>query len=264
MGHRLNKKQEKHNKLILDQFSRQAVPFSKKVPAHSNAAAFKLIIKTVGINKKDNVLDIACGPGMLSAALARTAKHVTGIDLVPSMIEQARLLQREKKLSNMDWILGDVAKLPFGDASFSAVVTRFSFHHFLEPPKVLREMMRVASPGGKVAVVDVFTKSRAHSRLHNLLEKLRDDSHVKALSLLELRKMFRRAGLRKVKARFYQLEIGLETQIRASFPKPGDADRIRQLVSNDKDGIVSARRDHGVCLTYPIVIIVGEKARDRT
>jgi ubiquinone/menaquinone biosynthesis C-methylase UbiE len=248
-----------HNKLILDQFTRQAVPFSKKVPAHSNQAAFDLIIKTAGINKKDNVLDIACGPGMLSAAIAQKAGHITGIDLVPSMIKQARLLQREKKLSNMDWKLGDVHKLPFTDGSFSTVVTRFSFHHFLKPPSVLKEMARVVKPKGRVAVVDVFTRSQAHSRLHNLLEKLRDGSHVKALSLVELKKMFKGAGLRKIKTRFYQLEIELERQLSASFPKPGDADRIRRLVGNDKRGIVSVRQGRDVYLTYPIAIIVGEK-----
>jgi ubiquinone/menaquinone biosynthesis C-methylase UbiE len=259
MGHHLNQKQDKHNQLILDQFSKQAVPFSKKVPAHSNQAAFKLIIKTVGIRKKDTVLDIACGPGMLSAAIAKAAGHVTGIDLVPSMIKQARLLQRAKKLSNMDWALGDVSDLPFSDASFSAVVTRFSFHHFLKPFLVLKEMARVAKPKGRVAVVDVYTRSQAHSHLHNLLEKLRDGSHVKALPLSEFKKMFKGAGLQKIKMQFYQLEIELERQLSASFPKPGDADRIRRLVGNDRKCLVSIRRGKNAYLTYPIVILVGEK-----
>ena len=259
MGLHKNKKQEEHNKLILDQFSRQAVPFSRKVPAHSNKAAFTLIIKTAGIRKNDKVLDVACGPGMLSAAIAQKAGHVTGIDLVPSMIKQARLLQREKKLSNMDWKLGDVYNLPFTNTSFTAAVTRFSFHHFLKPPAVLNEMVRVTRPKGRVAVVDVFTRSQKHSHLHNRVEKLRDDSHVKALSLSELKNMFKAAGLRKIRTEFYQLEIELERQLSASFPKPGDDDKIRGLVYNDGQGIISVRRGKKVCLIYPIVVIVGEK-----
>jgi SAM-dependent methyltransferase len=176
------------------------------------------------------------------------------------MIEQAMALQREKKLSNMDWRIGDVSKLPFADASFSAVVTRFSFHHFLIPRAVLKEMVRVASPKGKIAVVDVFTTSAAHSRLHNLLEELRDDSHVKALPLTQLQAMAKAAGLVNLKTQFYHLEIELETQLSASFPKPGGADKIRQLVMKDKDGVVSTRRGKDIYLTYPIAIIVGEKA----
>jgi len=254
-----DKKQGEHNKLILDQFSKQAIPFSKKVPALSNEVFFRLVIETVGINQQDTVLDVACGPGMLSCSIAKKARHVTGIDLVPRMIEQARLLQQEKKLSNMDWKIGDVSQLPFADASFSAVVTRFSFHHFLKPPMVLKEMVRVAKPKERVAVVDVFTTSSAHAHLHNLIEKLRDDSHVKAFSLLELQAMAQSAGLSNLKTQFYRLEIEFEGQLKASFPKPGDADKIRQLVMDDKDGIVSVHRGKDVYLFYPVAIIVGQK-----
>jgi ubiquinone/menaquinone biosynthesis C-methylase UbiE len=160
----------------------------------------------------------------------------------------------------MDWKLGDVSGLPFADASFHAVVTRFSFHHFLKPSVVLKEMVRVAQARGKVAVVDVFTTSPAHSRLHNLIEKLRDDSHVKAWGLSQLQAMLKGAGLVDVQTQFYRLEIEFEGQLKASFPKPGDADRIRQLVMDDKDGIVSVRRGKDTYLFYPIAIMVGQKA----
>jgi ubiquinone/menaquinone biosynthesis C-methylase UbiE len=254
-----NKDQEEHNRLILDQFSRQAVPFSKKVPALSNEVFFKLIIETIGIDHHDTVLDVACGPGMLSCAIAPKARHVTGIDLVPAMLEQARLLQEEKKLLNMDWKLGDVTRLPFENDSFSTIVTRFSFHHFLNPPMILKEMLRVAGPKGKIAVVDVFTTSEAHAHLHNLIEKLRDDSHVKAFGLSQLQAMAQNAGLVDLKTEFYRLEIEFEEQLKASFPKPGDADKIRQLVMDDKDRVVSMRRDKGVYFFYPVAIIVGQK-----
>lgn len=250
---------DKHNELIMNQFSKQAIPFSKKVPAHSNEAAFNLIIETTSIDQNDNVLDVACGPGMLTCAVAQKAKHVTGIDLVPAMIEQARLLQHEKKLSNMDWKTGDVAHLPFADQSFSAVLTRFSFHHFLNPESVLREMVRVVKAKGKISVVDVFATSAAHSDLHDRMEKLRDDSHVKVLSLFELEEMAKRVGIVDLKSEFYCLEIKLEQQLRASFPKPGDADKIRELVRNDKDNVVSCRKGNDIYLVYPIVIIAGRK-----
>lgn len=251
--------QDKHNELILNQFSKQAVPFSNKVPAHSNEAAFNLIIETTNIDQKDNVLDVACGPGMLTCAVAKKAKQVTGIDLVPAMIEQARILQSENNLLNMDWKVGDVARLPFGDNSFSAVLTRFSFHHFLDPESVLMEMVRVAEQNGKIGVVDVFATSPAHSELHDRMEKLRDDSHVKVLSLLQLNDMAKRVGLKGVENQFYSLEIELEQQLSASFPKPGDADKIRQLVRNDKEGLVSCRKGNDIYLVYPIVIIAGQK-----
>ena len=65
---------------------------------------------------------------------------------------------------------------------------------------VLKEMVRVAKTQGKIGVVDVFTTSSTHSHLHNLLEKLRDDSHVKAFSLAELQEMVKEAGSQKAVA----------------------------------------------------------------
>ena len=252
--------QSEHNKLIMGQFSKQAIPFAKKVPEHSNEAAFRLIIETIGIDKSDTALDVACGPGMLSCAVAQVAGHVMGIDLVPAMIKQARLLQTQKKLVNMDWKIGDVLHLPFPDSSFSVVLTRFSFHHFLDPQSVLREMIRVCKPGGKVAIVDAYAISEAHGHLHNLIEKLRDDSHVKAFYLFEMEDMVKEAGLRHLKSESYRLEIEFERQLKASFPKEGDDKKIRQLVMNDSERQVSVRRKNDIYLTYPIAIIVGEKS----
>ncbi len=138
---------EEQRQLILDQFTRQAVPFAE-MPAHSNDEANLLLIDMAQVGPEDTVLDVACGPGLVGCALAEVARHVTGIDLTPAMIEQAQVRQRSMGLANLTWLVGDAVPLPFPDASFSAVVTRYSFHHFLEPKVVLAEMVRVCRPGG--------------------------------------------------------------------------------------------------------------------
>src|SRR4029077_9768027 len=97
------------------------------------------------------------GPRRVACSVAEVARHVTGLDLTPAMIEQAQARQRSKGLTNLTWLVGDAVPLPFPDASFSVVSTRYSFHHFLDPEAVLAEMVRVCSPGGRVAVIDVFT-----------------------------------------------------------------------------------------------------------
>ncbi len=58
---------------------------------------------------RDTVLDVACGPGVLACAFAEVAQQVTGIDLTPQMLQQARQLQTEKQLTNMTWQQGDAA-----------------------------------------------------------------------------------------------------------------------------------------------------------
>jgi ubiquinone/menaquinone biosynthesis C-methylase UbiE len=242
--------------LIVNQFTKQAVPFSQ-MPDHSP----ELILTASGVGPTDTVLDVACGPGVLACAFAEVARHVTGIDLTPAMIEQAQALQQTKGRTNMAWRIGDVLPLPFPSASFSLVFTRYSFHHFLDPKAVLAEMVRVCRPGGRVAVVDVFTTGPQQAQEFNRMEKLRDPSHVRALSLEELTSLFDEAGLQNVKTQFYKHEFSLEQVLKGSFPNPGDAERIRQLfiedLGVDRLGLGACRREGGIQFAYPIVMLVG-------
>ena len=73
------------------------------------------------------------------------------------------------------------------------VVTRYSLHHLLEPRKVLQEMERVCTGKGKVLVIDV-TPDPGKADAYNRVEKLRDPSHVGALTLTELRDIMRETG----------------------------------------------------------------------
>ena len=178
----MDTRQEEQRRLIVEQFTKQAVPFSE-MPHHNDEDTNRLVIETAGIGPEDTVLDVACGPGLITCAVARVARHVTGIDITPAMIEEARKRQQSMGLTNMEWRVGDVLPLPFPGSSFSAVITRYSFHHFLEPEAVLTEMVRVCQPGGRVAVVDVFMSTPEQAEAYNRMEKLRDPSHTRALLL---------------------------------------------------------------------------------
>ena len=132
----MDTRQEEQRRLIVEQFTKQAVPFSE-MPHHNDEDTNRLVIETAGIGPEDTVLDVACGPGLITCAVARIAHHVTGIDITPAMIDEARKRQQSMGLMNMEWKIGDVTPLPFAGSSFSAVITRYSFHHFLEPETVL-------------------------------------------------------------------------------------------------------------------------------
>jgi ubiquinone/menaquinone biosynthesis C-methylase UbiE/GrpB-like predicted nucleotidyltransferase (UPF0157 family) len=249
---------QEHQRLIVDQFTKQAIPFSQ-MPDQSR----ELILAAAEVGPSDTVLDVACGPDPLACAFAQVARHVTGIDLTPAMIEQAQASQQAKERANMTWRIGDVLPLPFLGASFSLAFTRYSFHHFLDPKAVLAEMVRVCSPGGRVVVVDVFTTSLEQAEAFNHIEKLRDPSHVRALSLEELTGLYHEAGLQNVRRQFYKHGFGLEPVLEGSFPNPGDADRIRQLFVDDlgvdRLGLGVHRREGNIYFAYPIVILVGHK-----
>jgi SAM-dependent methyltransferase len=255
--------QDEQRRLIVEQFTKQAVPFSQ-MPHHNDEDTNRLVIETAGIGSDDMVLDVACGPGLITCAVAGVARHVTGIDITPAMIEEARKRQQSMGLTNMDWRVGDVLPLPFPKSSFSAVITRYSFHHFLEPESVLAEMVRVCQPSGRVAVVDVFMSTLEQSEAYNRMEKLRDPSHTRALLLAELTGMFHDAGLEEMRTAFYKLDVELGKLLTASCTKPDDAQAVRKIFEDDlgvdRLGVGANRRDGKIHFAFSIVVVVGRKA----
>jgi ubiquinone/menaquinone biosynthesis C-methylase UbiE len=253
---------ESHNDSIISQFTKAAVPYHK-LSGHSNEYGMELMLKLSKPQQNDRVLDIACGTGIVSCELARFVSHVTGIDLTPAMIEQARQSQQEKQLRNITWKIGDVSKpLPFDDSSFSLVVTRYSFHHLLEPKKVLQEIVRVCADNGKVLVIDV-TPEPDKVDAYNRVEKLRDPSHVRALTLTELKDAIGEAGLTNLEIGQQDLEMELESILQASCPSKDDADKVRLLFMEDLAknslGMRSHLKEGKIHFYFPISMIVGEK-----
>jgi ubiquinone/menaquinone biosynthesis C-methylase UbiE len=245
---------------ILDQFTRQAVPFAE-MHARDDNAIHQLLRETADVGPSDEVLDVACGPGLVACELARVARHVTGVDLTPAMIDQARERQGRGGFRNMAWVVGDAMPLPFPDATFSRVVTRYSFHHFSDPHAAITEMIRVCRPGGRVCVADVFTNSAEHAAAYDRLEKWRDPSHTHALQWSELQSLF--AGLGDRKEAFYRYEVSVDEILSRSFPEPGGAEAFREAVAADVGvdnlGIEAHHRDGQLRFRFPVTILSGVK-----
>jgi len=246
-----------HDRRILDQFTRQAVPFATAAEI-KNPDILARIITFAGTGPDDTVLDVACGPGLLACAFAHVARHVTGIDLTPRMLEQARALQRSQGLENVSWHEGDVRRLPFADASFSIVSTRFTFHHFEDPLAVLREMRRVCRPGGTVIVADTAPGAPTADAF-NAMERLRDPSHVRALPPEELVALFPAAGLLNPKVSFDLLPYELDSFLARSFPPEGNAERIRQLFAESLEtnrlGVSPIKQDGVIRFDWPFLMV---------
>ena len=250
-----------HRDLIVEQFTKQAGPFST-APGITDEEALRLLVDATGAGPGDTVLDVACGPGLVVCAFAAVVRHATGIDLVPAMVERARALQAEWGLTNVTWQVGDVLPLPFPDASFSIVVSRFAFHHFEHPRAALAEMRRITRPGGRVALVDVAPEP-AKAEAFNRMEKLRDPSHARALTLAAMERLFRDTGLPAPRTTFYALKSELEGLLARSFPGPGDAERIREMfiasLADDGLGLGTHRRGEEIRFAYPVAILVAER-----
>ncbi|HYE89721.1 MAG TPA: methyltransferase domain-containing protein [Terriglobales bacterium] len=250
-----------HREQILDQFTRQAVPFSNS-PGIQDEAALALSIEWSGVGRSDTVLDVACGPGILACAFARVARHVTGIDITPAMLERARALQEKQGLTNLTWRQGDVLPLPFPDASFTVVTSRYAFHHFLEPAAVLEEMARVCAPGGTVLVIDA-APAPEKAAAFNAMEVVRDPSHTRAMPEDELAALFPAAGLPAPRVTRYRLESDMERLIGASFPKPGDDETLRRIfrrsLANDDLGMQTRQAGDRIILGYPVAVLAARR-----
>ena len=252
-----------HRDLILDQFTRQAAPFST-AQAIADENALRLLVEFSRAGPDNTVLDVACGAGLVVCAFAPSVRHATGIDVTPAMLERARALARDKALANVSWEQGDVQSLPYPDASFTIVVSRFTFHHFPEPLAVLREMVRVCAPGGRVVVADVqAADDPVKAAEFNRMEKLRDPSHVRAMPMAELEALFGAAGLQAPRLARYELRDELDNLLRRSFPNPGDDVKIREIFAaatiDDRLGIPIQREAERIHYAYPVALLAADR-----
>ncbi len=99
------------------------------------------------------VLDVACGTGNLALPAARAGAEVTGVDIAPNLVEQARENAKRESL-NVKFDEGDAEALPYADASFDAVMTMFGAMFAPRPELVASELKRVCRPGGIIAMAN--------------------------------------------------------------------------------------------------------------
>jgi ubiquinone/menaquinone biosynthesis C-methylase UbiE len=117
-----------------------------------NSAAFVIPHLTTGIS----VLDVGCGPGSITCDFAGLVApgQVIGLDRSADIVAQATALAAERGVDNVTFQTGNIYDLDFEDESFDLVHAHQVLQHLTDPVAALREMRRVAKPGGTVAVRD--------------------------------------------------------------------------------------------------------------
>jgi ubiquinone/menaquinone biosynthesis C-methylase UbiE len=110
-------------------------------------------VNRLGLKPGMTVLDVACGTGNLALPAAKTGASVTGIDLAPNLMEQARENAKSAGL-NAKFEEGDAEALPYADGSFDVVITMFGAMFAPRPELVAAELKRVCRPGGVIAMAN--------------------------------------------------------------------------------------------------------------
>ena len=149
----------------------------------------EMTVKWSGAKPKDTCLDLCCGSGDITLALARrigTTGKVYGIDFSPNLLQTAKeRSQNQYPQLPITWVEGDVLKLPFEDNQFDAVTMGYGLRNVKDIPSSLREIYRVLKPGAKAAILDFHRPNNQYFRafqqwyLDNLVVPLATNLGVK-------------------------------------------------------------------------------------
>lgn len=162
---------------------------------HARGADLEALVALAGERPGARVLDLGCGGGHVTLNAAPLAAEVVAYDLSPEMLAVTAAAARERGLANVRTEQGVVEALPFADASFDIVLSRFSAHHWRDLGAALAEARRVLRPGGVAGFVDpVAPPSAAADTFLQTIEMLRDHSHVRDYSTAEWLGALARAG----------------------------------------------------------------------
>lgn len=121
--------------------------------AKAAASGAEDFIKRLNLQPGMTVLDVACGTGNLALPAARAGAIVTGVDIAPNLVEQARE-NAEREGLKIQFDEGDAESLPYENASFDAVVTMFGAMFAPRPELVAAELKRVCRTGGFIAMAN--------------------------------------------------------------------------------------------------------------
>ena len=187
-----------HDQRLADAFDGQAARF-ERAPVQTDPEALRRLVAAADLPDDSLVFDAGCGPGLVSRALLDAGHRIVGVDLSPVMVERAR----DRCAS-----VGDRARFERGSIDsvaapepFDAAISRYVLHHVADPARFLRDQIALIRPGGIVVLSDHTTDPQPDRALdHEAIERLRDRTHTRNLSLGGIVDLFVAAGLESIRA----------------------------------------------------------------
>lgn len=227
---------------IREEFTHQSDSFGKAA-VMTSAETLGALVELVPADTDARWLEPACGTGLVSRAIAAKVGSVTGIDLTPAMLEEAKRGASDEGIENTSFSVGDATALEFDDGSFDGAVTRLSLHHIPVPGRVIAEMARVVRPGGWVIVGDlVAAEGDGEAAVwREEIERLRDPSHWVCRTPGQLREMGSATGLALEHEQPIPLDIDFDDWLARGSGGRAAAPLVDQSLAQRPDGAESFR-----------------------
>jgi ubiquinone/menaquinone biosynthesis C-methylase UbiE len=256
---------ETQHDVVRREFGQQAARFGEQGLTLSNQVYLQWMVEQLDLHPHFEVLDVAAGTGHLARAIAPHVQRVVGLDLTPEMLAQGQREAERQGLTNVAFEQGEAEHLGYANEAFDLVVTRFSLHHFVDARGPLQEMVRVCRRGGRVAVIDLVSPDDpAVAMTYNHLERLRDPSHVRALTADELQRLMRTAGLHIVRTSSRDVEVHLDRWMELTCAAPDARETIRQALTQDLQGLKTTGMrpymgDQELKFLHAWIVVIGVK-----
>jgi SAM-dependent methyltransferase len=211
------------------QFGAQAEAYLTSA-VHAAGADLEALAALARNRPEARVLDLGCGGGHVTFAVAPQVREVVAYDLSPEMLAVVARVARDRGLDNVATIQGVVETLPFPDGSFDLVLSRYSAHHWRDFAAGIGEAARVLKPGGTAGFVDaVAPDAPGLDTYFQAIELLRDCSHVRDYSRAEWAAAIGQAGLTPGAVASYRVPLDFTAWITRMRTPKTNVDAIRAL-----------------------------------
>jgi ubiquinone/menaquinone biosynthesis C-methylase UbiE len=218
-----------HDAVVDAQFGPQAAAYVQSA-VHAQGEDLDALEAIVRRVRPARALDLGCGGGHVAYRLAPHAAAVVASDLAGEMLAAVRETAAARGLDNITTEQAPAEQLPFADAAFDFVATRFSAHHWRDLGAGLAQARRVAQPGAPAIFIDAVAPGKPLQDSHlQAIELLRDPSHVRDYTIAEWAAAVERAGfdVEAITRRKIRMDFATWTE-RMRTPKV-QADAVRAL-----------------------------------
>ncbi len=196
-----------HESVVEAQFGPRARAYVESA-VHAQGPDLEALSALAAERKPRHALDLGCGGGHVSYALAPHATGITAADLSADMLAAVAAKAREKGFANITTVETAAERLPFADAEFDFLACRYSAHHWRDFEAGLRQARRVLKARAPAVFIDAYAPGAALLDTHlQAVELLRDTSHVRDYSMGEWTAALGRAGFAILSCRTWRLRM---------------------------------------------------------